>query len=52
LISSSSSEEEYEKIEKERLRDIKERDEFSERLKKRDQEKTRSIVNRAGKVFF
>ncbi|KAF4521841.1 hypothetical protein B566_EDAN003715 [Ephemera danica] len=43
----SSSEEEYERVEKERLRDLQERDEFSERLKKKDQEKTRNIVNRA-----
>lgn len=46
---SSSSEEEYETIEKQRQKDLKERDEFSERLKKKDQDKTRNIVSKAGK---
>lgn len=47
----SSSEEEYEKMEKERLRDLKERDEFSERLKRRDQEKTKNVMDKTSKYF-
>ncbi|XP_061402837.1 pre-mRNA-splicing factor ATP-dependent RNA helicase DHX16 [Musca vetustissima] len=40
----SSSSEELDSEEESRLRDIKERDEFAERLKKRDEERTRKIM--------
>lgn len=40
-----SSDSESDDIEKQRLKDIRERDEFAERLKKRDQEKTRNVVH-------
>ncbi|XP_049832588.1 pre-mRNA-splicing factor ATP-dependent RNA helicase DHX16 [Schistocerca gregaria] len=42
---SSNSDSESDDIEKQRLKDIRERDEFAERLKKRDQEKTRNVVH-------
>ncbi|XP_046999332.1 pre-mRNA-splicing factor ATP-dependent RNA helicase DHX16 [Schistocerca americana] len=42
---SSDSDSESDDIEKQRLKDIRERDEFAERLKKRDQEKTRNVVH-------
>ncbi|UYV81413.1 DHX16 [Cordylochernes scorpioides] len=40
----SSSEDEYEKQERERLEDLKERDQFAERLRKKDKEKTRNLT--------
>jgi pre-mRNA-splicing factor ATP-dependent RNA helicase DHX16 len=49
---SSSEEEEYEKMEKARLRDLRERDEFSERLKRRDKEKTKNVMDKTSKAFF
>lgn len=47
-LTESNSEDE---AEKERIRDLKERDEFSERLKKKDKEKQRNIVS-GGKGSF
>jgi pre-mRNA-splicing factor ATP-dependent RNA helicase DHX16 len=46
----SSSEEEYDKMEKERLRDLRERDEFAERLKKRDQDKTKNVMDKTSNM--
>ncbi|CCJ29373.1 unnamed protein product [Pneumocystis jirovecii] len=44
-------EDELQKAEDERIRDLKERDEFSERLRDKDQEKTRKIVeDRSSKI--
>ncbi|GIY30037.1 pre-mRNA-splicing factor ATP-dependent RNA helicase DHX16 [Caerostris darwini] len=48
----SDSESDYEKMERERLEDLKERDEFSERLKKKDKEKTRNIVEKSDRKAF
>lgn len=42
-------EEEWEKEERERLQDLEERDAFSERVKKRDKEKTRHVLERSDK---
>lgn len=49
---SSSEEEEYEKMEKERLRDLKERDEFSERLKRRDKDKTKTVMGKTSMTYL
>ncbi|RUS17612.1 hypothetical protein BC937DRAFT_89743 [Endogone sp. FLAS-F59071] len=38
------SEDEYEKEERERLQDLKERDEFAQRLKEKDKEKTKKLI--------
>lgn len=46
--SPSSSSESVDSAEEERLRDIKERDEFAERLKKRDENKTRKVLESSG----
>ncbi|XP_059474905.1 pre-mRNA-splicing factor ATP-dependent RNA helicase DHX16 [Neocloeon triangulifer] len=43
----SSSEDEYDRMEKERLRDLKERDEFAERLKQKDLDKTKKVVDKS-----
>ncbi|CAK8673976.1 unnamed protein product [Clavelina lepadiformis] len=43
--SSSSSDEEWDKDEKERKKDLKERDEFAKRMREKDEEKTRKIVD-------
>ncbi|GFR16082.1 pre-mRNA-splicing factor ATP-dependent RNA helicase DHX16 [Trichonephila clavata] len=48
----SDSESDYEKMERERLEDLKERDEFSARLKKKDKEKTRNIVEKSDRKAF
>ncbi|XP_037958646.1 probable pre-mRNA-splicing factor ATP-dependent RNA helicase mog-4 [Teleopsis dalmanni] len=45
---SSSSSEEVDSEEESRIRDIKERDEFAERLKQRDDNRTRKIVESTG----
>lgn len=42
-------EEEWEKEERERLQDLEERDAFAERVKQRDKEKTRHILERNDK---
>lgn len=42
---SSSDSESVDSAEEERLKDLKERDEFADRLKKKDEEKTRNIVH-------
>ncbi|XP_015907708.1 pre-mRNA-splicing factor ATP-dependent RNA helicase DHX16 [Parasteatoda tepidariorum] len=52
MTQESDSESDFEKQERERLEDLKERDEFSERLKKKDKEKTRKIVERSDKKAF
>lgn len=46
--SNSSNDDSDDSIEKERKRDIKERDEFSNRLKNRDKERTRNIARPSG----
>ncbi|XP_028656562.1 pre-mRNA-splicing factor ATP-dependent RNA helicase DHX16 [Erpetoichthys calabaricus] len=45
-------EEEWEKEERERLLDLEERDAFAERVKQRDKEKTRHIVERSDKKAY
>ena len=44
-----SDSDEWEKAEEERLRDLDERDAFAERLRKKDKEKTRNIMERSDK---
>lgn len=44
-----NEEEEWEKEERERLQDLEERDAFAERVKQRDKEKTRHILERSDK---
>ena len=44
-----SSEDEYDLAEKERLNDLKERDSFADRLKKKDKEVTRKIMSKSEK---
>ena len=46
--SSEGAADEMDRMEQERLEDLKERDEFSQRLKDKDKEKTRSIVTKSG----
>lgn len=48
----SSSEDEIDKIERERLEDLKDRDEFAERLKKRDKDKTRNVNEKSDRKFI
>lgn len=50
--SSSSDSESLDSAEEARLKDIKERDEFAERLKKRDEAKTRNIVQASDKRAY
>lgn len=47
-----SSEDEYDKMERERLQDLKERDELSERLKEKDKNATRSIMSKNDKKAY
>ena len=47
--SESSEEDEFAKIEKERMKDIKERDEFHKRMVERDREKQRNIAEKSDK---
>ncbi|KAG8448692.1 hypothetical protein GDO86_015677 [Hymenochirus boettgeri] len=47
-----TSEDEEEREELERLKDLEERDAFAERVKKRDKEKTRNIVERSDKKAY
>ncbi|XP_025832794.1 pre-mRNA-splicing factor ATP-dependent RNA helicase DHX16 [Agrilus planipennis] len=49
---SSSDSDDVDSAEEARLRDIKERDEFAERLKKRDEEKVRKIVQASDKRAY
>lgn len=44
----TSSEDELDREERERLEDLAERDAFSERVKKRDKEKTRKVAEKSG----
>ncbi|KAM8952383.1 pre-mRNA-splicing factor ATP-dependent RNA helicase DHX16 [Pelodytes ibericus] len=48
----SASDDEEEREEMERLKDLEERDAFAERVKKRDKEKTRNIVERSDKKAY
>ncbi|XP_074655901.1 pre-mRNA-splicing factor ATP-dependent RNA helicase DHX16-like isoform X2 [Tubulanus polymorphus] len=48
----SESEDEYERQEKKRIEDLKERDEFATRIKERDKEKTRNIVEKSDKKAY
>lgn len=48
----SESEDEFDRQERERLLDLKERDEFADRLKKKDKDKTRNIVERSDKKAY
>lgn len=47
-----SDSDEWEREEEERRKDLQERDAFADRLKKRDKEKTRSIMERSDKKAF
>lgn len=47
-VSESSNDDSDDSIEKERRRDLKERDEFSNRLRNKDKERTRNIVRPSG----
>lgn len=49
---SSSSSESADSAEEERLRDLKERDEFSDRLKKKDEGRTRKVIEVCIFQFF
>lgn len=44
-----SSEDEYEALERQRMEDLKERDEFATRLRDKDKEKTRQIMSKSDK---
>lgn len=44
----SSSSEDIDSSEEDRLQDLKERDEFADRLKKKDEDKTRKVLESAG----
>lgn len=48
-VGAESDSDEWEKEEQERRKDLEERDAFADRLKKRDKEKTRSIMERSDK---
>ncbi|XP_048376075.2 pre-mRNA-splicing factor ATP-dependent RNA helicase DHX16 isoform X1 [Stegostoma tigrinum] len=49
---SGSEEEEWEKEEKDRLKDLEERDAFAERIKQRDKDRTRNILERSDKKAY
>lgn len=46
--SSENEEDELDKMERERLEDLRSRDEFAQRLKEKDSDKTRNIVAKSG----
>ncbi|XP_036623061.1 pre-mRNA-splicing factor ATP-dependent RNA helicase DHX16 [Trichosurus vulpecula] len=46
------SEDEWERTERERLQDLEERDAFAERVRKRDKERTRNILERSDKKAY
>nr|XP_033771274.1 pre-mRNA-splicing factor ATP-dependent RNA helicase DHX16 [Geotrypetes seraphini] len=48
----NDSEDEWEKAEQERLRDLEERDAFAERVKQKDKERTRNIVERSDRKAY
>ncbi|XP_032225192.1 pre-mRNA-splicing factor ATP-dependent RNA helicase DHX16 [Nematostella vectensis] len=48
----SESEDEWERVENERMKDLEERDAFAERLKAKDKEKQRNIVERSDRKAF
>ncbi|XP_002734191.1 pre-mRNA-splicing factor ATP-dependent RNA helicase DHX16-like [Saccoglossus kowalevskii] len=48
----ADSESDLEDDEKERLRDLKERDEFAERMKQKDKEKTKNITEKSNKKAY
>ena len=50
--SSSSSDSSMDSAEEERLKDIKERDEFATRLKKKDEDKTRKVVESSSRRAY
>lgn len=47
-----SSEDEFEKMEDERQKDLEERDAFADRLKSKDKEKTRSVMSKSDKKAY
>ncbi|XP_067830119.1 pre-mRNA-splicing factor ATP-dependent RNA helicase DHX16 isoform X2 [Heptranchias perlo] len=49
---SGSEEEEWEKEERDRLKDLEERDAFAERIKQRDKDRTRNILERSDKKAY
>ncbi|XP_070581669.1 pre-mRNA-splicing factor ATP-dependent RNA helicase DHX16-like [Ptychodera flava] len=49
---SDSDSDEWDKAERERLQDLKERDEFAERMKKKDKEKTRNVTEKTNKKAY
>lgn len=46
------SEDEFDRMEKDRMQDIKERDEFAVRLRDKDKEKRRNIAEKSDKKVF
>ena len=44
---SEDSEDEFEKLEAERMKDLNERDAFANRLKEKDKEKTRQVMTKS-----
>jgi len=52
IADGNAEEDEFDKMERERLEDIKERDEFAKRLKEKDETKTRNIVAKSGMNFM
>lgn len=46
---SDDDEDQFDKIERERLADLKERDEFAKRLKENDKGKTKNVSSKSGK---
>lgn len=51
-VGNESDSDEWEREEEERRKDLEERDAFADRLKKRDKEKTRNIMERSDKKAF
>ena len=48
-VAVESSEDEYEKIEDDRQKDLEERDAFADRLKEKDKEKQRNVMSKSEK---
>nr|XP_020667965.1 putative pre-mRNA-splicing factor ATP-dependent RNA helicase DHX16 [Pogona vitticeps] len=52
LTEKEDSEDEWDRSERERLQDLEERDAFAERIKRKDKEKTRNILERSDKKAY
>ncbi|XP_058148873.1 pre-mRNA-splicing factor ATP-dependent RNA helicase DHX16 [Dasypus novemcinctus] len=51
-VEKPESEEEWERAERERLQDLEERDAFAERVRQRDRERTRNVLERSDKKAY